>query len=314
MPTLYFLLYILAALAAYVFKLAYIGWFGGYFLAAVLILPPVLLILSIPSMLKTGVALQAPESCIRGSDAVLSVFFRSGRALPLGRVKLRLRMENVFTGESTVFRCVYRGSAGGREQIALPTESCGLVRCRVEALICYDMLGLIALRLKGSDTAVCLVLPRAAEPEKSVDIDAAMSADQILRPKYGGGYSEEHDLRAYQPGDTVGSIHWKLSSKTDEIIVREPLVNANDRVYVVLSGVGEGDQGLETLLWLSLELCRLEIAHTVVSGGMFDVENEAQTAEAMAAILSVPADRPCAYDRARARCVFLVSGREVRTG
>ena len=36
------------------------------------------------------------------------------------------------------------------------------------------------------------------------------------------GFSEEHELRPYREGDAINLIHWKLSSKYDEPIVREP--------------------------------------------------------------------------------------------
>ena len=35
------------------------------------------------------------------------------------------------------------------------------------------------------------------------------------------GPGEDYDLRDYRPGDPMRSIHWKLSSKWDELIVRE---------------------------------------------------------------------------------------------
>lgn len=38
----------------------------------------------------------------------------------------------------------------------------------------------------------------------------------------GSDASEVFDLRTYQPGDDIHTIHWKLSQKTDELLVREP--------------------------------------------------------------------------------------------
>lgn len=34
---------------------------------------------------------------------------------------------------------------------------------------------------------------------------------------------EDYDLRDYRPGDPLRSVHWKLSSKRDELVVRETL-------------------------------------------------------------------------------------------
>ena len=43
------------------------------------------------------------------------------------------------------------------------------------------------------------------------------------RPRPGGGPGEDYDLRDYRPGDPLRSVHWKLSSKRDELVVRETL-------------------------------------------------------------------------------------------
>ena len=44
--------YLLAIAGAFVFSRTYIGWFGEYLLWAVILLPPMLTLLSIPSMLS----------------------------------------------------------------------------------------------------------------------------------------------------------------------------------------------------------------------------------------------------------------------
>ena len=69
MPTFHFFLYLAALAAAYVFKLAYIGWFGPYLMGALCLLPPLLLLLSLPSMLGLRVEISAPDSVSRGSEA-----------------------------------------------------------------------------------------------------------------------------------------------------------------------------------------------------------------------------------------------------
>lgn len=50
------------------------------------------------------------------------------------------------------------------------------------------------------------------------------------------------DIRSYAPGDDIRSIHWKLSGKTDELIVRQ----ASDRTHydlVILPDFGRKQGG-----------------------------------------------------------------------
>ena len=145
-----------------------------------------------------------------------------------------------------------------------------------------------------------------------VDFDAALVSSDVLRPKYGGGFAEDHDLRSYRPGDPPNSIHWKLSSKTDDLIVREALVPENSTVYVVLNRVGTDDRGLEVLRWLSLELCQREMAHVIIADQAYPIGNEQEGAAALSKLLSAPLGEPCAFDGSNARCIFRIFVGEVR--
>jgi hypothetical protein len=107
------------------------------------------------------------------------------------------------------------------------------------------------------------------------------------------------------------SIHWKLSSKADRLIVREALVPENDKIFLVLSDVGEKQRGLEVLRWLSDELWRRELPHLIVSGNVAVVDNEEACLGALAELLSSPASAPAAFDDSHARCIFFISGEEV---
>lgn len=313
MPLSSVLLYLIFLAAVWAFRLAYIGWLGPYLVAAAALVPPLLFLLSLPSMRALRLELSAPATCAKGSETALRLRFLTASRLPLSCVAVELETENRFTGEVAKQSYRFRSILASDGAIPLPTEDCGLLICRVLSYECYDLLGLFRLRHRCPDLVKCAVLPHAAGPETPPDIEAAMNAALRLKPKYGGGYSEEHDLRAYQPGDTVNSIHWKLSSKTDSVIVREPLIAENNEVYLVLAQAGVGDRGLEVLYWLSLELCRLEIPHILVSARQYPVSNEAEAREAMAGILSGPMAPPRTFDRSLARCVFLISGGEVKT-
>lgn len=312
MPTLNFLFCLIIAACIYVFRLSYIGWFGPYLMAVTAAVPPLLVLLSLPSMLGMRVGLKAQAQCTKGGEAKLHICFATRRALPLSRVTVRLEIENLYTGEIIRQRLTYKSISNGEAVLPLPTDLCGTLECRAVSFECRDLLGLFAMRHEGGESAKCTVLPRASKPDNSLDLDAAMNSAAALKPKYGGGYSEEHELREYRPGDTVNSIHWKLSSKTGKTIIREAMVCENDRVFLLLSDFGADGRGLEILSWLSLELSKKEIAHTIVSGGQFEVFNEANTVEALHALLSRPMSAPCAFDRSAARCIFIISGGEVR--
>lgn len=306
------MLYLLSVAGAYVFRLSYLGWFGPYFLAAVILIPLFVLALSLPSMLELKLSLSAPAFITRGEEGRLTLHFSNRRFLPVGRVRVILELENRFTGEHKTtkhsFLCVGTDTA----ELPLPTELCGTLICRIRQYECTDLRDMFSFKRRCDEKAICTVLPKPQPPEPSLDLDAVMNTTPKLRPKYGGGFSEDHDLRQYQPGDGSSSIHWKLSSKMDELIVREALERENDQIFLVLSRVGAEDRGLAVLYWLSLELCQQELPHFLVGGSLYPVGNEQECREALGTLLSLPMTEPCAFDAAMARCIFRIIDGEVR--
>lgn len=312
MPIFRILLYLLLVAGAWFFRASYIGWLGPYLFAAAVLLPLVMLLVSLPSMMGLQIALLAPERVMRGGKANLTVDFSNARILPVHSVTVHLEIRNRYTGDRTRQNYIFRNLENSRCEIPLSTACCGQLECSLLRYECRDLLGLFSIRRRGFAEALCTVMPQAVEAAAPVNFEAALSAATILKPKYGGGFAEEHDLRSYRPGDTANSIHWKLSSKTGDLIVREPLVPENSTVFIVLSRVGKDDRGLEVLRWLSRRLIELDTPHVVVADSLYAVDNEDAADNAVAGILSWPMREACSFDAKGARCVFLVSGGEVR--
>ena len=84
------------------------------------------------------------------------------------------------------------------------------------------------------------------------------------RPKFGGGFAENHELRPYRPGDSLNQIHWKLSAKTGDLILREPMEPNGNLVLVTMDLNGtpeELDHKFGRLLWPSGYLLENGLRH-----------------------------------------------------
>lgn len=105
-----------------------------------------------------------------------------------------------------------------------PLQNCGelVVTCR-EAWL-EDHLELFHRTLKPFPAVSCTVYPQY------VSVDAALEQrptgspweDGPMQNRQGTDQSETFDIREYRPEDDVRSIHWKLSVKEDDLIVRIP--------------------------------------------------------------------------------------------
>ena len=103
MLTFNFFLYLFLCGLAYLFSLTYVGWFGGYLLWAVIVLPPALTLLSLPSMLSLRISCRVPERVNLGEKAELSIKFSNRRLLPVRYCSFTVRVVNLFTGESSSY-------------------------------------------------------------------------------------------------------------------------------------------------------------------------------------------------------------------
>jgi uncharacterized protein (DUF58 family) len=154
-------------------------------------------------------------------------------------------------------------------------------------------LGLFALPIRGRKTYTVVLEHKPLEIDNPEEADAA--AVFAWKPK-AGGFSENHELRLYAPGDSVRQIHWKLSAKTGKLIIREPMVPDPGRVVVqlVLKGsADELDRRLGQCLWLSRRLLEQNVPFELLcltGQGLerFPVDTAQALEHAMDALLQSP--------------------------
>ena len=210
-----------ALTAALLFQITNENYLGRFLLALCVALPLLSLALSLPGMLRCRLTLSAvPAATARGGGAEWAVDTSVPPALPIARITLRLTEENLLTGQRQRGRFELTGVARRPARTNAPTEHCGLLELRADKLRVWDCLGLFSLRLPPPAPArlLCLPLPVQADPPRIPE-----GAGQRPTPRNAArrGPGEDYDLREYRPGDPLRSVHWKLSSKWDQLIVKE---------------------------------------------------------------------------------------------
>ena len=238
--------WLLALLGALALRVAYTGWLAGVVLAAVLCLPPLGLLVSLPAILAARVELlPSPDRTERGNPASWTVTGRSVWKLPLGRVKTTVRTVNelnglIYQSQKTWFL----PGAGTRVSLPVPAVHCGLLTGKLVHVWALDGLGLFWLPLRRSGPAQLWVEPasRATGLPPFPEEEAPG-----VRPRPGGGPGEDYDPREYRPGDPLSSIHWKLSAKRDELVTRETLETVRTLPLLSFDCFGDPDTLDQTL-------------------------------------------------------------------
>ena len=225
--------YILGCLLGIGFYIAYGEWLSWIILVCILSLPVISLLLSLPAMLLLKTELRCPHTLPMGSTIRLSPKYKS--PLPMPPVQWYYTAYEHFTGKKLKLK----------GESSIMADHCGCITLSITGAWKYDYLGLFRLPLCRKFQHSILILP---EPVPCGDLP---SLKRYLagswKPKAGGGFAENHDLREYRPGDDLRQIHWKLAAKTGKYILREPMIPIRGSMVLALHLTGDGDHLDETL-------------------------------------------------------------------
>ena len=246
------LLYITALGIGLVFFTAYQEWLSWLLLLVILGLPVLSLVVSLPAMLDFRAEPVVPAAARMGIrvDTRLTGWCR----LPVPPFQGRLRICRSITGQQ------WQIKSGA----PLPTDHCGGLTVEPEKVWVYDYLGLIGIPVRNKETKTVIVRPVPVAIPQLPDLDRFLA--RSWRPKFGGGYAENHELRLYRPGDSLNQVHWKLSAKTGKLILREPMQPERGLVLVTMNLRGtpeELDRKFGRLLWLGNHLLEKEAAFEI---------------------------------------------------
>lgn len=97
----------------------------------------------------------------------------------------------------------------------------GRVQVGVDRIYLYDLFRLFRMRRIFAKRQPIEILPRALDFQTKLGVPSQEYAGQVERSRRGFERSEQTDIRPYRAGDPVKDIHWKLSARSEELIVKE---------------------------------------------------------------------------------------------
>jgi len=245
------------------FFVLYPFWFSWYLLAVILMLVPFDLLISLPGMLSKRITFRAPKIVEQGAGGALVIETVSKKWYPVRCIKAIVKVS--IDDYSVKRRFVLSAEHGSRFEMAIDSSRSGATVFESKRMWAVSLIGLFCLPAKLDCRAHTLILPPAIKPPNTVTLPRGI----ILRPKPGGGFSDEFDLRPFRDGDQMRGVHWKVSAKFDSLIIREPLIpQAHSRLVHAgrWDGARERDLVLGRLRWVSGFLLEWELPHFVRLG------------------------------------------------
>ena len=259
---------------------------GSTALRALLVLLPLLLAASaaVSCLASRRISLRlssrelAPKR--RGVSAELSV--KNDSPFPLMQLRCRMTLENRLTGEQFTRLVAVSLPPFSSRQVSLSIGSrhCGQILLSTGRVRAADFFGLISFPVAAKGRAITTVLPNTfplrlltgflnLSLEESEEYDPARAGEDV---------SEVHQIREYREGDALRQIHWKLTEKTGEVIVRQLGLPVNHSILLLMDNsvsapcAPEDCEALgELTASVSAALCSAGFAHQIA---WFDREED----------------------------------------
>ena len=256
------IIYLGALIGIGIFFFDYDGWISQLLFLTTLALPAVSLLFSLPSLFSTSVKISVSGKCPRGAENDI-VFSLSGGALSLWPLcGIKARVTDLIGDSSDIQEIILTNDSP--VTVHIDTAHCGVYECRIFKAYMYDFLGLFRFPVKAPKTVSVTVEPIPVCPNPAPDFYSIGA--RAMKPKPGGGFSEVHELREYRAGDPLNAVHWKLSAKTDDLIIREAQEPLKLTVVLTVDLSPDRemlDKALDRLKWVSDKLIEMEIAHQI---------------------------------------------------
>lgn len=156
---------------------------------------------------------------------------------------VRLRWKNSFTGEQGELPILF--SLGTKEsknmEFQAQSDCCGCVQFGFTEWKCRDFFGITAVKRAAEVNGCTVVMPEEHRRDFAFLTREGFNMESFRysgsRP--GDDPGETYDIREYRPGDSVRQIHWKLTGKLDDIMIREKSYPVDDTVLILAESYQE---------------------------------------------------------------------------
>lgn len=183
---------------------------------------------------KLHLVLTLPTSTEKNAAVSVTAELRSEGRFPVLRAFVPVQIRNDLTGEIQRVELMFSVGAKSSQTTAFLMGSayCGRISLQADTVWLMDYFGFLPVKARLKASAKTTVLPNTFPSEIQLSSSSSES-DDGTENRRGPDRSEVFQLREYRAGDDVRQIHWKLSSKLDELIWKEPAMPESRSLLVI---------------------------------------------------------------------------------
>ncbi|MEY8390003.1 DUF58 domain-containing protein [Lachnospiraceae bacterium 45-W7] len=208
-------------------------------------------------------------------DYLVGLRVKNPTGIYLPRVRAKIKVINMATGKKRKVKVSGKipAEAGAELTGKIRNPQFGIWQAECRRIRCYEWMNLWYLSWKLSEKKQVMIFPGVYETNIKIGMKTRLfwSDGELYHPQMSGDDpSETLKLREYQKGDRLNRIHWKLSAKSDSLIVAEMSMPAGCNVVWFLSGEFSRMKEREARCYwevvnsISQELLNQECAHYLV--------------------------------------------------
>lgn len=206
---------------------------------------------------KEGLKLQIMlpmEPMEKGNEFHVRFVLHNPSWFPLVNATIFLRIENRFYREEGVNHLNLPVRARQDTEVIYPVvmDYCGSFHITAENIRLVDLLGIYEVYLPVQEEQECLIFPAGESRMQEAGQMYINGVTEAMESKEKGyDFSEVSGIREYIPGDKLQNIHWKLSVKKDELMVKERISVSAMQLNVLVELVNDEEMCLEGILELT---------------------------------------------------------------
>ena len=186
---------------------------------------------------KLNCKIETPNHITKNEQTVWQVTFNNYSKLPIAAMKITVIFEYRFTKrqESKTFQMAIPANKEATFNVEMKHLYSGAMSARIAVVEMQDALGLFRMTqtVECEQSTVILPSPFIMSRQKSIQQQPAFYSVSAASAIHSNG-EELAELKVYAPGDPVKRIHWKLSSKLDELFIKQLEVPAGNRAVMTL--------------------------------------------------------------------------------
>ncbi len=211
--------------------------------------------------------LRAPlEPMKKGETFIVHIALDNPTRFPLLNATLQLEVANTFYGVAgkNVLNFPVRAHQKTEVQYPVVMDYSGRFCVYAGSIQFNDLLGICELNVDLQNAAECLVLPMGEPCNQEAGYIYIKGVTEAMESKEKGyDFSEVSGIREYIPGDKLQNIHWKLSVKKDEWMVKERVSVSAMQLQVLVELANDDEMHLDCVLDLADSITRSFVAQNL---------------------------------------------------